>query len=73
MKTIVAAAIASLKLSSAAFAAAPALTKDTSKAAARQEGTIPLAAGGRKSGTVSGLAGGGISGQIRGACPICAF
>ncbi|HEV2505159.1 MAG TPA: hypothetical protein VGV39_18935 [Mesorhizobium sp.] len=71
MKTIFAAAIASLTLSSAAFAAAPVMTKDTPKATAQQEGTILLAAGGRKSGTVSGLGGGGIAGQIRGACLIC--
>ncbi|MFE0018978.1 hypothetical protein ACFWXH_29300 [Mesorhizobium sp. NPDC059054] len=48
MKTIMAAAIASLVLSSASFAAAPVVQHETPKATAQHKGTILLAAGGLK-------------------------
>lgn len=45
MKTIMTAAIASLMLSSASFAAAPVVQHEATKATAQQKGTILLAAG----------------------------
>lgn len=67
MKTILAAAIASLMLSSATFAAAPAVTREAPKASSQQKGNTVLARGYVKpAGT--GANGGGIFGKT---CLMC--
>lgn len=69
MKAIITAAIASLMLSSASFAAAPIMQHEATKATAQQKGTILLAAGGLKtSGATSATSKGKGFSKGRSAC-----